>query len=69
MLKQRIALRQIPSGNCEVLTTGFLAVEAGGDVEFACAGCGRTLLSAKRARLHNLIAHCASCNTSNGLQA
>jgi predicted RNA-binding Zn-ribbon protein involved in translation (DUF1610 family) len=68
-MKQRIALRQISSEGCEILTTGFLAVEASRDVEFACAGCGRTLLSVKRARLHNLIAHCTSCDTSNCLQA
>ena len=69
MLKQRMALQKIPSESCEAPMTGFLAVQSSREVEFACAGCGRTLLLAKQARLHNLIAHCISCDTSNRLQA
>jgi len=69
MLKQRIALREISFADREGPTTGFRPVETTEDIEFACAGCGRTLLSIRRAWLHNLIAHCTDCNTSNGLQA
>ena len=69
MLKQRIVLRQISSEECKRPTTGFLAIRTDGDIEFACGGCGKTLLMAKRARLHNVIAFCTDCNTSNGLQA
>jgi hypothetical protein len=69
MLKQRIAMRRMSSNDCKDANTGFLAIGKGADVEFSCAGCGRTLLLARQAHVQNVMAFCNSCNTSNGLQA
>jgi hypothetical protein len=69
MLKQRIAMRRMSPDECKFANTGFLAIERGADVEFACAGCGRTLLLARQAHVQNVLAFCNSCSTSNSLQA
>jgi hypothetical protein len=69
MLKQRIAMRRMSPDDCKGAHTGFLAIERGADVEFACGGCGKTLLLARQAHVQNVLAFCNSCNTSNALQA